>query len=89
MAATGRSLAGVLVPRGAVGARPLQDTEVLELLRNEMALPGSFLPDSFGRNTGELEKFYVDAHDLARAESVSFALTPNCMGVRFPDGLRG
>ena len=58
----------------------------LELLRNEMALPGSFLPDSFGRNTGELEKFYVDAHDLARAESVSFALTPNCMGVRFPDG---
>jgi len=58
----------------------------LKLLRNEMAWPGSFLPDRIGRDPGELEDFYLDTHDLARAESVSFALTPNCMGVRFADG---
>jgi len=65
---------------------PWNAIQSLELLRNEMALPGSVLPDSSGRDPGELEKFYRDTHDLARAESISFALTSNCMGVRFADG---
>ena len=73
-------------PREQTPRCPWNAIASLKLLRNEMASPGSFLHDRIGWDPGELENFYLDTHDLARAESVSFALTPNCMGVRFADG---
>ena len=65
---------------------PWNAAELLTLLRREIELRGSGLPGNFVRTTGELTEFFSDTLALARAESVSFGLTPNCLGVGVVDG---